>query len=128
MPFLDLSDLILDPDFAGAMSQITVTRQAETVGSNGRASFTTSSFTPLAVVAPAAGLKLDILPEAARTEGSISVITSFHLLQASASNAADQLTWRGVVYTVAHVSDWTQYGAGFIEAICTIRDLQGTAS
>jgi galactose-6-phosphate isomerase len=125
MPLIDASELLLDADFVGT---IPVTRLAETVGDNGLAQFTPSSFDIFGTTLPADPESLQLLPDGARTDGAISIITRTHLLGATETNAPDTLVSEGNTYTVAHVKRYTKYGAGFLEAICTLKDLSGPAS
>lgn len=117
MPFLDVSDVLADPDFADNALQ--VTRNALVVGTNGRGVVTPSTQQFSGVVTQADGQTFERFPEASRVSGSITITTTFHLRQGGADIDADIVTDAyGKRYTVIGKSDYSRYGAGFIIALC----------
>jgi galactose-6-phosphate isomerase len=117
MPFLDVSDILSDPDFADIA--LTVTRNAQTVGSNGRAVVSPRSERFSGVVTQADGKTFDRFPEAARVSGSITITTTFCLRIVGADIDADIVTDAyGQRFTVTAIADYSRYGAGFVVALC----------
>lgn len=117
MPFLDVSDILADPDFADIA--LTVTRNAQTVGVNGRAIVSARSERFSGVVTQADGTTFERFPEASRTSGSIVITTTFCLRVAGSEIDADIVTdATGRRYTVTAITDYSRYGAGFVVALC----------
>ncbi len=123
MPFLDVSDVLLDPDFV--YRQLTCTRQAQTVGGDGLAinQPTISRFS--GVVTSAGGKSLDRSAEGAQMHGSITIHTRFRLDDGRAGGDADLVTWKGRQYTVVNVNDYSDWGRGFVDAHCELIPLSG---
>lgn len=121
MPLLDVSELLSDPDFADT---ITVTRRTETRGNDGLAVISNQTFQDIdAVVTPAKGTDLAQLPDLSRTEGVVLVYTTFRLTNGQASTKADIVTWNGATYIVLNVNDYSQFGDGYIKALCQLNSL-----
>jgi galactose-6-phosphate isomerase len=121
MALIDVSDLLLDPDFADSF---TIVRLAETVGDDGRAVRTETRETVMGVVQPY-GSTTQITPDAAQVMGPIEIHTQAQLRGATAFSAADQVEWNGHRYSVRVVNDWSRFGAGFYHAVCDFRPLTG---
>lgn len=116
MPFLDVSDVLNDPDFADIA--LSVTRNAQTVGSNGRAVIAARSERFTGVVTQADGQTFERFPEASRVSGSITITTTFCLRIAGGEIDADIVTdANGRRYTVTAITDYSRYGAGFVVAL-----------
>lgn len=122
MPFLDVSDLLSDPDLA---DQLTCTRQVQTVGSNGMASNTQTNISFTGVVTSNEGNVLDVIAEGERIKGSITVHTTFGLRDGGSGNAPDIVTWNGKEYYVDTIKDYSRFGAGFVAADCQLKPLSG---
>lgn len=123
MALLDVSEVLLDPDFldTGLVCQ----RSAQTIGGNGRATNTTTS-TPFAgVVTSDKGDLLERLAGGERKKGSITIHTRFALSAGGLDQSADIVTWRGRDYTVSNVNDYAHFGRGFYVATCDLLPLAG---
>lgn len=118
MPLLDVSDVLLDPDFADTL---VVWRYTETVDTKGRGGGSPTSTTILGVVTPDRAATLARQAEGANVSGSITVITQFRLTSSIGSTGADEIDWNGCRYTVMSVADCSRYGAGFVEASCDLK-------
>lgn len=120
MPFLDVSDVLLDPDFA---SRFDIKRRAETVGSNGRPVVTETLIKKqVGVFTVASPNDLDRLSEEDRMGRNFVLVTKARLLGPSQSAAGvkykpDLVVWQGNSYIVKTMEPYTQYGAGFVQAI-----------
>lgn len=122
MSALDMSDVLSDPDFLDSM---TCTRNAQTVGANGIAALTPTVFKFYGVVTMAGGDELKRLAEGERIVQTIRVISKFALTDGQAGQTADIVTWNGARYTVTQADDYSRYGQGFTQAICTLIPLSG---
>jgi hypothetical protein len=119
MPLLDVSDVLIDPDFADTL---TVTRVGVVVGDNGRGVPAMQSTLFVGVVTQADGETFERYPDAARVAGSITITTPFALRVAGANYDADIVTdATGRQFTVVAVADYSRYGAGFVSALCQPR-------
>lgn len=126
MPLLDVSFVLDDPDFADV---ITVTRQVETVGNNGRAIVTPQTFPDVsAVVTQGSGDTLKLMPEGSSLEGVIVVHTRFTLVSETETTQPDIITYAGSNYQVTTVNDWSRFGSGFTIGICKLKDLVRAAT
>ncbi|MFG1302717.1 hypothetical protein V5F34_01065 [Xanthobacter autotrophicus] len=120
MPLLDVSDVLLDPDFADT---ITVYRQAVTVGNDGRVVSTQTTFNTGAVITPDKFSTLQRMAEGSVVSETITVTTQFRLAPSIDGYDADEILWNGKRYVVIAVGDCTRYGAGFIEASASLKGM-----
>lgn len=120
MPLLDVSDVLLDPDFADT---ITVYRQAVTVGSDGRSVRVQTAFNTGAVITPDKFSTLQRQAEGANVSETITVTTQFRLTSLTDGYDADEILWNGKRYVVIAVGDCTRYGAGFVEASASLKGM-----
>ena len=123
MPNLDVSDVLLDPDF---MSKgVVCTRTAVIIGGNGRSQTTVTTHTFNAVVTSNDGFKLDRKPDGTVIKGAINIHTRFVLNEGDEGHQADEIKWQGRDYIVSQTLPNLQYGRGFIKAICTLKPISG---
>jgi hypothetical protein len=124
MPWLDVSEVLLDPQFCD--TGLTCTRNTQTVGLNGLAA-NTPTVTPFyGVVTSDKGDILERMAEGSRVKGSITIHTKFALQDGRSGLDADVVTWQGRKYTVSNVNDYSTYGAGFVDASCDLMPLAGS--
>lgn len=123
MPFLDVSDVLLDPDFCD--TTLVCARSAQTVGADGLAANATTTLPFSGVVTAGTGNNLVRTPVGEYADGDILIVTKFRLQVAGNGNDADVVTWNGATYTVTKVNNYTTYGAGFVWAVCTLLPLGG---
>ena len=114
MALVDVSVVLADPEFT---DPITITRVTQTVNSAGLVQSTSATFSAVAVVYPAEGRILDLLSDAERGLNSLVVVTTFGLIERSATQT-DEITWAGKQWRVSKLNDWRNFGAGFVEAVC----------
>lgn len=123
MAQLDVSDILLDPDFMDV--GLVCKRSVQTIGDNGRAT-TSDTSTPFAgVVTSDKGDILERLAGAERKKGSITIHTIFRLTAGEGDTTADVVTWQGKQYTVSNVNDYKHFGRGFVCATCDLLPLKG---
>lgn len=124
MPFLDVSDILSDPDFADGAVLI---RTGVTVDPATGRTISAPAETPISVVVTSdKGQNLRRMPDAAASEGSIIVhsIVTFTEGDAASGVDADIVRWNGRDWTVITVDDYSRYGAGFTVATCRLLDLR----
>lgn len=122
MPNLDVSDVLLDPDF---FDTLVCTRNTQTVDDGGIATNSPVDTPFIGVVTSDSGDILERLAEGSRAKGSILVHTKFRLTESSDGLDADIVTWDGNRYTVANVNNYSRYGRGFVAAYCDLMPLSG---
>lgn len=121
MPLLDVSDVLLDPDFADT---IAVYRQATSVGSTGRVSRAETVYSAVsAVVTPDRWSTLQRQAEGSNVSETITVITQFRLSSSEDGRDADEIIWNGKRYVVTAIGDCSRYGAGFVEASAELKGM-----
>lgn len=121
MARLDVSDVLLDPDFMD--TGIVCNRTAVTVGNNGRSQESTTSTTFSGVVTTNSGLNMDRQPDGTLIKGAINIHTKFALISGDTETKADEIVWKGKTYIVSQVMDNLHYGQGFVKAICELKPL-----
>jgi galactose-6-phosphate isomerase len=118
LPSLDITDILADPDFA---DKFNVTRYTQTITSGGMATNTPAViYNVSGVVTANDNIELLKMPDGELLSGSITIITKFRLTDGSGALDADVVTWHGRTYQVKTIGDWSGWGAGFIEAVCTL--------
>ncbi|RZG78611.1 hypothetical protein EXE10_17490 [Acinetobacter sp. WCHAc060033] len=121
MPSLDVSDVLLDPDFM--TSDLVCNRKSVVVGDNGRPQTTLASNPFSGVVTTNNGLNMDRREDGTLIKGAINIHTQFALTSGSSGLNADEILWKGKTYIVSQVLDNEHYGAGFVKAICELKPL-----
>ncbi|WP_407059402.1 hypothetical protein ACKZDW_02465 (plasmid) [Ralstonia syzygii subsp. celebesensis] len=123
MPMLDVSDVLLDPDFMA--TGLVCNRMTQTVDSYGRATNTPAATPFSAVVTSDKGDLLHRNTDGSRIIGSITLHTIFRLSDGAVGQDADEVVWQGRTYTVVNVNDYSHFGRGFVCATCDLKPLSG---
>lgn len=122
MPLLDVSELMTDPDFA---QRVSVQRRLETVGANGRPTFTTATFKNVVVViypvdTAIGGNALERTDAASYRGAALEIVTKFQLrgpAQVAGTNyQPDIVVYNGDPYIVSVMNDFAKFGPGFVRA------------
>lgn len=126
MPFLDVSDVLDDPDF---VTTFDVMKATQSISSNGVATDTSEPIDTgvYGVVEAAASLTLQRLAEGSRQGGAIHIYTRYRLSDGRGNEEAHVVLWNGAHYTVVSVDDWSQFGAGYVRATCDLTDINVAA-
>ncbi len=125
MPRLNPARVLRSPMLRG--QKIDVIRVVQTMV-DGRAVNTEQPVvTVAAVVTQGSGDQLMRLAEGSRVQGTITVVTQFHLQDGQDGLAADVIRYpagpTGRRYIVSLTSDYRDWGEGFVQAICTSEPL-----
>lgn len=123
-PSLDVSEVLTSPEF---MDTVDVIRRSQVTNQFGEPVITSTKITISAVVTNAGPNDLKRLPEAQLFDSVISVITQFRLRGVSkdktgASFQPDLVVWDGATYIVSTLDNYSRFGAGFMESLCTETD------
>lgn len=125
MPFLDVSDVLLDADFA---ESLTVNRIAQTVDpTTGLAVQTTTTLTIVAVVTQGSMNPVIRAEDYELSRKTITVHSQSKLQAAVVGSQPDVVVWNGSNYITKMVSNWSHFGAGFYAAECELQDTQEAA-
>lgn len=125
MPMLDMSAALTDPFLVDSFS---VVRRQETVNNSGISTVTPATTTPVyGIVYPSDENDLRRLPDSDIFAKAITVITKFALRGESETEGTsfkpDLVVWNGDNFLVRLVDDYSNYGSGYIQAVCTSIDL-----
>lgn len=123
MPLLDVTDVLLDPDFLDTSP--VAQRNAQTVGDDGMAVNTTTEIPFAGVITSLNGSVLQRVAEGSHVTDTITIHTPFKLIAGQAGLDADVVVWSGLHWTVTNVNSYSQYGRGFVAATCTMKELTG---
>lgn len=123
MPLLDVSDVLLSPEFMDLT--LTVTRNAQTVGDDGIAAISPTTIGFYGVVTSLNGSVLTRVAEGERISDTITIHTQFKLIDGQSGYDADVVNWQSLQWTVTNVNDYSTYGVGFVQATCTLKQLSG---
>lgn len=123
MPFLDVSELTVDPDFC---QRLICTRSKQVVGADGLAVNLPVRIPFTGVVTQLSGAELERNAVGELITGTILVCTRFRLTDGKIGLTADLVEFGPRRYTVINVYNYAQYGRGLIEAVCDLLPLQGT--
>ena len=110
MANISVSSLLLDPDF---VDPVTVRRQVETVGDDGRVTYETRTFQILASIQSMSGDNLFNDVDRSRNHGSYEVITTFPLAVATDTTSADIVLWSGVEFIVTSIGRFGNFGGQY---------------
>jgi hypothetical protein len=123
MADLDVTDILLDPDFCDLLN---VTRTTQSVGSNGIVTNTTTTLTPYGVITIGSPKGVIRTAEYEADTNMITVHTrGFRLIDAQPGKQPDIVVFGGDPYVVKKSYNWSHYGAGFTMAEC---ELQSTVT
>jgi galactose-6-phosphate isomerase len=121
MALIDVSDLLLDPDFTNT---VTLIRRASSINIHGEH---VMAETPSQIIASVQGLSTEDLvrmPEAARLQDMITVYFRGELMAESPNGYADIVVWQGKRYQVVTVDEsFMNFGAGFTRAVCKMEEV-----
>lgn len=119
MPMLDVTDVLLDPDFC---EEIEVTRRPTTVV-NGRTVTTPETLYFTAIVNPEQPDPFQLETDYEHAKSRISVHSPNQFLAASTGYLPDLIIWEGSTYIVKRVLPWSKYGAGFYSVEAELQDV-----
>jgi galactose-6-phosphate isomerase len=123
MPLLDVSEILTDPDFC---QPLICNRLKQTVGEDGLAINTPVRIRFTGVVTTVSGLELERNAVGELITGTILICTRFRLTDGKSGLSADIIDIGPRRYTVTNVYLYSQYGRGFVEAVCDLIPLAGT--
>lgn len=129
MPLLDVTEVLLDPDFAD--DSLICRRQIQTTDDDNFPINTPQEVPFSGVVTVDRSLEARRMAAGQNINGAILIVTQFRLTQGSKSINdgpnldADLVIYNGGLYRVTFVDPYTRYGAGFVQAHCELMGQEG---
>lgn len=129
MPLLDVTEVLLDPDFVD--TTLVCHRQVQTVDEDNFPVNTAQDIPFSGVVTVDRSLQAQRMAAGQNINGAILIVTQFRLTQGMPASDttpeldADIVTYRGRNYRVTFVDPYTAYGAGFVQAHCELLEFNG---
>lgn len=125
MPWIDVSDVVLDPTIAA--ETVAVLRRSQTINNFGEGPIAVSTLSAIGSVVPVGSNSLAREDAYSNQSKAIRFITAFRLrnMAESADGSLwqpDIVQWKGGNYLVKSVDDYSQYGVGMIAAECVLFD------
>lgn len=129
MPLLDVTDVLLDPDFLD--TSLVCHRQVQTVDGDNFPVNTPQDLPFSGVVTVDRSLEAKRMTAGQNINGAILIVTQFRLTQGQPGSDtaqkldADTVSYQGRVYRVTFIDPYTSYGSGFVQAHCELMDFDG---
>ena len=123
MPFLDVTDVLFDPDFCD--TSLVCKRSQQVIDDDGFTQNTTVSAPFSGVVTVDRSLEARRMTAGQNISGAILIVTTYRLTQGQPGLDADVVTYQGRDYRVTFADPYTAYGAGFIQAHCELMNFDG---
>ncbi len=115
MALIDVSDLLVDPDF---IDSLTLIHRTFTISQYGENTLVETTINTVGSVQPASAKQIQRLPEALRTADVRSFFIKAEIQSDGASQYPDIISFQGFRYQIQSVAPWLNYGAGWNEGIC----------
>jgi len=103
-------------------------RSVETVGADGRATFSGVTLSAYGVVQPASGRAMELTPDATRTAEMLEIWTQAGLQEATDETAADIVQWQGKEFVPVRNDDFDNWGQGYRHVVLSRKDLLPASS
>lgn len=126
MPTLDVSDVLLSPEFLD--TELWYRRSVQSIDSDG---FPVNDETRQqfgGVVTVDRSLEAKRMESGQVIAGAILVITQTRLISGKTALDADIVEFAGADYRVTFVDPYPRYGAGFVQAHCELQPFDGGAN
>lgn len=120
MAQIDVSDLLLDPDF---IDNISVIRRVSTVNDFGKIEIVETIIQTVGSVQPASAKTLSRLPEELQVADVRSFFVKLPVCQDGTSQYPDIIVFQGGRFQVKTAAPWLNYGAGWNEGIAVRENL-----
>lgn len=115
MALIDVSDLLLDPDF---VNQVSLVHRTSTVGTNGKNTLVETTVATIGSVQPAPSKEIMRLPDALRMSDVRKFWIKAEILADGSSQYPDIIVFQGKRFQVINTEPWLNYGAGWNAGLC----------
>lgn len=120
MALIDITDLLVDPDFVDPLALV---HRVPTVNAMGENTLEETSVDTIGSVQPASGATLLRLPDAYRVPNVNSFWIKGEIISDGVDKYPDVIMYKGYAYEVQVVFDWTNWGPGWAEGTCVRRKI-----
>lgn len=120
---IDVTELLTDPDFV--TSNLVAISRAQAVSDAGRTENTETRTTFSGVVFPGTGNMMLRTPDGERVTGDISIVTRHLTDGIGQGRTADMVEYAGGRYIVKNTFDYSNWGRGFVMAVCDMLPVGG---
>lgn len=117
MAQIDVSELMVDPDFVDPVSLI---HRVPTVDIYGQNSLVETTLATIGSVQPASGKTIQRLPEALRVADISEFFIKGTIVADGSNQYPDIIVFRGIRYQVQTVNDFSNWGAGYCQGTAVI--------
>lgn len=124
MAQIDVSELMVDPDF---IDKITLIHQSSSVNSHGENVIGETSVYTVGSVQPANEKAIKRLPDALQVSDMSSFWVKGVIIATEPGKYTDVLVFRGKRYQIVSIQNWSNFGAGFSEGICVEEQPSGSS-
>lgn len=114
MALVDVSELLLDPDFVNAMSLI---HRVPTISTYGQQTLAETTIVTIGVAEPSSGRDLQRLSEALRVKDVYTFWIKAQIVADGTSAYPDLILFNGSRYAVQIILDWMNWGPGWCQCI-----------
>lgn len=117
MALVDVTELLIDPDF---IDSVTIIHRTPTINSMGENTLIEASVVTIGSVQPASGKSLMRVPDALRVESIYSFYVKGEIVSDGTSSYPDIISYQGNRYEVKNIQDFINWPAnnGWCEGIC----------
>lgn len=118
MALIDVSELMLDPDF---VMTFTIYRRMASVNSYGENVVSESSVSSVGSIQAATAETAKRLPNGVQLSKFKTIFTKAVIQADSAGQYMDQIEWKSQRYNVFQVTPWEDFGAGWYMVDCELQ-------
>lgn len=115
MALVDVSELLLDPDFVNTVSLI---HRAATVSSQGKTQIVETTVETIGSVQPAPTKEIQRLPDALRMSDVRKFWIKAEILADGESQYPDIIVFQGKRFQIVNVETWLNFGNGWNAGLC----------
>lgn len=115
MALVDVSELLLDPDFVNTVSLI---HRAATVSSQGKTQIVETTIETIGSVQPAPTKEIQRLPDALRMSDVRKFWIKAEILADGESQYPDIIVFQGKRFQIVNVETWLNFGLGWNAGLC----------
>src|SRR5690348_279337 len=117
MALIDVTELMVDPDFVDIMQVVT---RREYVDSLGQSHFEENILSTVGSIQPASGEVVKKLPESMQTSDVSTFFFKGKIIASAPGKYSSIIIFNGNRYQVQKVNDFSNWGEGFTEGICVV--------
>ncbi|CAB4149605.1 hypothetical protein UFOVP558_12 [uncultured Caudovirales phage] len=120
MAQIDVSDLLLDPDF---IDNLTLIHRTSTVSNAGKNVLVETSVATVGSIQPASNKQIMRLPEGLQSSDVRAFYIKAPILSDGSSQYPDIILFQGARFAIKTVEPWLNFGAGWNMGVCVREDV-----